>query len=282
LLVLGKAQYPPPMRKAELAVLFAIVLLPVLASAQNEWIEADPFNMAQPELVAVERWDGWGSVSPGPIRVAYAAVERIKLFYNEGSMNLSLSLRPDKSYFLLLKPKQVIRPGTSTLVFDTKEKLIGWGGSNYQTYLSSVGLDDVAKYRLERHIQDARVQARTSSHYKTVIQVGGTIEPTPTRADGQPLEFVLLKHPFNVALSETLEIQLLFQGKPLAGRVVQAESHGTDGRTKQVQRTDERGIARIALDNRGKWILSATYVIPPDKTDGEWREYRGALTFKHP
>ena len=272
------------MRKAELAVLFALVLLPALASAQNEWMEPDPFNMPQPQLVAVELWSGWGGTSPGPVDVAYSSVERIKLFYDEGSMNLSLSMIPDKSksYFLLLKPRQVIRPGTSTLVFDTKEKLIGWGGSHYQAYLAKVGLDEVAKYRLERHIQDARVQARTSAHYKTVIQVGGATEPTPTRAYGQPLEFVLLKHPFNVTLYETLEVQLVFQGKPLAGRLVHAESHSTDGRTKQVQRTDERGIARIPLDNRGKWIISTTYVIPPDKVDGEWREYRGALTFKHP
>lgn len=270
------------MRKAELAVLFALVLLPALASAQNEWMEPDPFNMGQPQLVAVELWDDWGGKIPGPSRVSYASVERIKLFYNEGSMNLSLSVLPDKSYFLLLKPKQVIRPGTSVLVFDTKEKLIGWSGSKYQTYLSSVGLNDVVKYRLERQIQDAHVQARTSSHYKAVLQVGGVTEPTPTRADGQPLEFILLKHPFNTALSETLEVQLLFQGKPLAGRIIRAESHSTDGHTKQAQRTDERGIARIALNNRGKWILSTVHVIPPEKADGEWREYVGSLTFKHP
>lgn len=272
------------MRKAELAVLFALVLLPALASAQNEWMEPDPFNMPQPQLLSVELWSGWGVTSPGPVDVAYPSVERIKLFYNEGSMNLSLSVIPDKSksYFLLLKPKQVIRPGTSTLVFDTKEKLTGWGGSRYQAYLAKVGLDDVAKYRLERHLQDARVQARTSAHYKAVIQVGGTTEPTPTRAYGQPLEFVLLKHPFDVGLSETLEVQLLFQGKPLAGRMILAKSESTDGRTKQSQRTDERGIARIALDNRGKWILSTVHVIPPDNAEGEWREYRGALTFKHP
>lgn len=197
-------------------------------------------------------------------------------------MNLSLSLIPDKSYFIILRPKQVIRPGTSVLVFDTKEKLMGWGGPQYQAYLSSFGLDDVVKYRSERKIQDAHVQVRTSAHYKTIIQVGGGVEPTPTHSCAQPLELIPLAHPFNVEPSETLEVQLLFMGKPLAGRSIFAESHSTDRRTKQIQRTDERGIAKITLDNRGKWILGTVHVIPAEKADGEWREYRASLTFKHP
>lgn len=270
------------MRKAALAVLFAALLAPSLASAQNAWIEADPFNMPMPQLVAVERWDRWGGKIPGPSRVAYTSVDRIKIFYNEGSMNLSLSLIPDKTNFLSLQPKQVVRPGTSVLVFDTKEKLISWGGHQYQAYLSSVGLDDIAKYRLERKIQDARVQVRTSAHYKTVMQVGGTIEQTPTRSYAQPLELVLLSHPFSVELSESLEVQLLFQGKPLAGHSIIAESHSVERRTKHIQRTDDRGVARIPLDNRGKWILATVHVIPAEKTDGEWREYTASLTFKHP
>lgn len=93
------------MRKAALAVLFAALLAPSLASAQNAWIEADPFNMPMPQLVAIERWDRWGGRVPEPSSVSYSGVDRIKIFFSEGSMNLSLSLIPDKSYFLILRPK---------------------------------------------------------------------------------------------------------------------------------------------------------------------------------
>jgi nickel transport protein len=74
---------------------------------------------------------------------------------------------------------------------------------------------------------------------------------------GGKMELVPLKNPLSLKVGDKLPVQLLYQGKPLAGAVVRAEGHGKDE-----IKTDANGRAEIVIKKKGFNILGVTHRTP--------------------
>ena len=112
------------------------------------------------------------------------------------------------------------------------------------------------------------------------------------RVAGQQFELVLQANPALLTPGEALPVQVLFDGKAVAGLPVVALRAGPAGQppaARVVAATDARGLARVVLDAPGEWLVRATS-LRPCKGAGcastgaaggrvDWEAFRAAYRF---
>lgn len=84
------------------------------------------------------------------------------------------------------------------------------------------------------------------------------------------MEVVALDNPAELKGAGSLRVQVLFDGKPLVGKV-QALS---PDRPRVVAETDAQGIASLALDGVGFWVVRSSHHV--DETDARSRRYEAS------
>ncbi len=116
---------------------------------------------------------------------------------------------------------------------------------------------------------------------KTCIRVAGAASTPPTahencqRPVGLPLEIVPLQSPFDLRAGQSMQVRLLWQGKPLAGASVGSITEPTPDRTFAT--TDAQGVAHIPLARAGRTLIFSVYLRPTD-TPGHWLSDFSTLT----
>jgi uncharacterized GH25 family protein len=96
---------------------------------------------------------------------------------------------------------------------------------------------------------------------KGIIVVGGdTNGNLATTAQGLPLEIVPLVHPATVKAGQALPLQILFEGKPLAGAEVKARYSGlpaiaSDTALAFTDTTDQEGKVNFVPLVQGEWMV---------------------------
>jgi nickel transport protein len=98
-----------------------------------------------------------------------------------------------------------------------------------------------------------------------------------TRPLGLKLEIVALENPIKLTSDEALTVQVLFDGAPLAGCPVGA------GKEKALEKTDEKGIAKIRLEKPGLQVLIAIHNVPVEgRSDIDYQQFMSFLSFNWP
>lgn len=97
---------------------------------------------------------------------------------------------------------------------------------------------------------------------------------------GLRLEIVPQKDPFAIKTGETLPIQVLFEGKPLEGAVVNA-GLTYEGKLKEFPKTDKDGMANVVIEKSGTQIIVAKHKIPlTDDPDADVLSLSTTMTFE--
>ncbi|MEM9733974.1 MAG: DUF4198 domain-containing protein [Pseudomonadota bacterium] len=117
---------------------------------------------------------------------------------------------------------------------------------------------------------------------KTLVQVGGgaTGQDQPV---GLKIELVAKKNPNALAADEAMPVQLLYEGKPLAGITVKVfETVGEDFVLKLV--TDENGMVSVPPAGAGPTMLNAIHMIEPEgpealERNAHWESFWASLTY---
>jgi uncharacterized GH25 family protein len=107
------------------------------------------------------------------------------------------------------------------------------------------------------------------------------------RIIGQQLEIVLLQNPYAVPATAPIEAQVLFEGKPLAKKLVMAfyKPAGETIVREYHVRTDPRGIARFETAGPGEWLVRLVHMMPcrprprADCLDLDWESYWSSYSF---
>jgi uncharacterized GH25 family protein len=95
-------------------------------------------------------------------------------------------------------------------------------------------------------------------------------DPGFAATSGDRLEVVALDNPAELKGAGSLRVQVLFDGKPLVGKV-QALS---PDRPRVVAETDAQGIASLALEGAGFWVVRSSHHV--DETDARSRRYEAS------
>lgn len=178
--------------------------------------------------------------------------------------------------------------GTYVVGVSTRERTFTLSGEDFDTYLEHDGVLDVLEARREAGEMGTETTETYSKHVKAVVQVGEARSEAYTGRLGYPSELVPLQNPYRLAVGDTLELLFLFEGEPVADQIVYASHegyHGHDesgGHREAVQtRTDADGIARIPLDQAGRWYARLIHMVPvPDDPDVDYESNWATLTFE--
>ncbi len=188
--------------------------------------------------------------------------------------------------------------GTQLVAFDSQPNQIELSADSFHAYLHDEGLDFI-KARREASGQGAEPgRERYRRHVKTLLDASaGTARATRANGaakrdatwaarTGQQLEILPLNNPLRMKPGGALRLQILFDGKPLAGALVKAW-HRQSGQTLVIRtKTTDDGQATFTLPHAGGWMVSLVHMVPApaaDQAQGiDWDSFWGNLSFALP
>lgn len=158
-------------------------------------------------------------------------------------------------------------------------RYIKLGSSLFDSYVEGEGLKQVLNARAQ---QGANAAGRELySRYAKLIKGRGGLEVL-----GHTLEIVLEKDPAELKAGDSLPVQVLFRGKPLADAQVAAAFAGANLKGHKfpvVARTDGEGRAALKLDRPGLWYARLIHMVPAEgDPEVDWRSFFATVTFSIP
>jgi hypothetical protein len=170
--------------------------------------------------------------------------------------------------------------------------IVGWSGSPsyikidpviFNKYLNLEGYTKVIKLRQERG-QDKKEGAEKYSRYlKSMIQVGVKHTGQFKVPLGFKIEIIPHNNPYSLKVGESLDVELLLDGKPLVDNSIMATFDTNSKEPEayaQAIRTDGKGKAKINLTNTGVWMIRSNYMRElQNDPKAEWESYWANLSF---
>jgi hypothetical protein len=159
-------------------------------------------------------------------------------------------------------------------------KFIKLAAKDFNSYIHGEGLTQIEKQRADdgKHADDGR--ELYSRYSKPLV---GKLSRDASQLLGHTLEIIPQRDPAELKAGETLQVQVLFKGKPLRNAQVSAvyENAKPAGHEYPVTtRTDESGVAELKLDRGGLWYARLIYMEPAQNDpEIDWRSYFSTLTF---
>lgn len=258
------------------------------AGAHDLWIQPSTFHPAVGELVWVDLRIGHPGGGEALSRNG-RYLERFVLYGPGGETPVpGLDGRRPAGW---IRPTA---PGPYILALRSREAVSELPASDFESYLREEGLEGVIARRARLGESDEPGGERYSRALKALVTVAGPQgvpreagEIVRDRALGLRLELILLDDPRRLGRGAPLAVELRFEGRPLAGALVEADPLGEQppapNRRREPAlwaRTDDRGRAVFELPTEGAWLLTAVHMLrAPGDTKEDWQSVWTALTF---
>lgn len=153
--------------------------------------------------------------------------------------------------------------------------------AEFEKYLAMEGLERhrQASGRRRLSLRDSILEIYTRCA-KTLIRTDKHSAPPFDRPLGFPLELIALSDVYSG--SNEVELQLLYQGKPLADSLVVA-SNPQAPQEKLRLRTNADGRVKLTLTRPGMWLVTSVHMLPASLfARADWESYWASLTFERP
>ena len=174
------------------------------------------------------------------------------------------------------------KEGTQVLAMESKNSFIALEPEKFNAYLKDDGIENIYELREKNGDLDKPSRELYRRCAKTLIQVGAKTDNTFKRNTGMPLEIIPLKNPYTAKPGDKMSVQVLYEGKPLANKMIVTWNKTATTKTRQQKlRTDDNGHLAFPLDQRGQWMVSLVHMIPlENNAEGNYQSYWGNLTFE--
>ncbi len=184
--------------------------------------------------------------------------------------------------------------GDYVVVYHSNRTFIELEAAEFEDYLEHEGLGEVVGKRRELG-ESAEVGREVYSRCaKSVVRViDGNGQPVTSAAShvmepvGLPLEIVPVGDPFALRAGRGFTIELLHEGKPLAGALVEM-MHWVDEQSEPITvsaRTGVDGRAELRPDRAGRWIAAVTHMVrlspspyEGDQAKADWESLWASLS----
>ncbi len=151
----------------------------------------------------------------------------------------------------------------------------------FETYLKTEGMAPLIERHRERGLPRTGFLEAYSRFAKALLGVGDSPEGQD-RAVGFLVELVALDNPYALQAGETLRVQLLYQGRPLADTQVSVFARGEELQVMRL-RTDDGGEVGFKVQPGTLYLLNAIKMI---EVSGQgnlvWESFWASLTFETP
>lgn len=255
-----------------------LLALPSPATAHEFWMVPEPFTVAPGGTTQLTMHVGEQFVGDlVPFSTRYVA--SLRHYANGRATDLEAYVPPGAQLPALRLAMDT--SGSHMVAFDSNPSQVTLSADKFHAYLHEEGLDHIIAQRDRAKQTETPGRERFRRHVKTLMRVGDVSDGTYAVRTGQRLEIIPSSDPLAARAGDTLPVQLLFDGKPLAGALVKAW-HKRGRQTLIVRvRTDAEGKAVFDLPYAGAWMISVVHMLPA--TDGkeiDWDSHWGNLTFE--
>ena len=175
----------------------------------------------------------------------------------------------------------IAEPGLLFIAYQSTRYSLNMDAATFKHYLEKEGLDHIAALRTQGGTNDKPVREVYRRCAKSLLAIGNSPEGLDFKKPlGLKLEIVPLTSIYRGQDKQALEVQLLYENRPLAGAQIVAFSK-TKPKTLLIQRTDRTGRARFVLPHADIWLLNAVHMIPaPADAKADWESFWASLTFE--
>jgi uncharacterized GH25 family protein len=231
------------------------------ASAHDFWVNPDRFIVSVGASTQLSMQVGHGDArrsSPIPSR----RIVRFAAWTPAGDV---VDLRGDGK----LAPTEA---GLHLLVLETDANAHSHlPADHFNAYVRDEGLWPAAAAREQQGTTARDAIERYRRVAKALVQAGAPGEGSQdlaTKRLGLPLEIVLARPPSDTDAGDTLAVQVIFQGRPLARALVKLTDLDHDAQPAAAQATDGDGIVRFRRPAPGNWLLNVVWTTPLSGAEG--------------
>ena len=169
--------------------------------------------------------------------------------------------------------------GLHTVILERDSRTITLAAKKFTAYLKEESLGAILADREKRGETGSPGRERYWRSLGVIVRAGDK-GGAPGKPFGQRLELVPLADPTALKAGETLELRLLFQGKPLAGATVSALRREADKVVCRQTVSDAGGKVSFRFDKGGTWLIRTLHMRRAvDDADADWESFWCSLTF---
>lgn len=246
------------------------------ALAHEYWLEAEKFTLAPNEKMVVHLYVGDGLVKNREERAFQSdKTTKFQLFSDNQMIDLKSSLTEGAMPIYNFSAE---KPGNYLLALERNWSYIKLEPQKFEEYLREDGLEYIIPEREKLGERQKEGRERYSRYLKSLLQVGSRRDNTYKKNLGMKLEIIPLENPYSKKVGDDLKFQVLFDGKPLAGRTVYADNRG--GETQKMT-TGKDGKFAMKIDKNGMWLVRLVFMqrCKADCGEADWESFWGAITF---
>lgn len=244
------------MRIRFLLCLAAAVLAGAPLAAHDFWLAANPWTPASGTRVTVT-----ANVSDHfPVGTDYTAPERVEQWRvrgPDGDLNVTRDFRREGNS--LAADVTLPSSGAYLATMTIAARVTEMKGPSFNSYLHEEGLDWVIAARKAAGVSEATAKERYARYAKVALRNGDGSGAHLTRPVGFPAEFVPMTDLTLLHAGQLLTLQLLGDGKPVAGAAVTALASG--GGHPVMGRTDATGHVTLPIDREGAWLIRTVHMV---------------------
>lgn len=262
-------------------------LLAATAVAHDFWLVPDAFQIAEGGTLEVR-----GQTSSRfPTSEAPVAVDRVaeaRVIGASGEARVTDLSHRGKSLLLRHRPPAA---GQYVVSVTLHWRSVRESAQGFRRYLELEGAPE-ALARVDREgLLRGRdsVTRRYAKYAKTLVQVGTGGGRAFSRIAGHPLEFVPLGDPSSLRVGDTLELRVLFGGRPPADIRTHAgavdwpidESAPAAAGGDMHLSPDAAGTLRVPITRSGLWNVRTIYIVPGAPNSGaDWDTHWATIVFQ--
>lgn len=257
-------------------ILISLLFLSIFSFAHEFWLQPDKFKVAVNEtfnlsLKVGEGFQGekWAAKAERlqDVKIHGKSVSDVtKRFLADTLASTSLSVPSAGSYVIAMT---------------SKPSFIELEGEKFTDYLIEDGLQNVIELREKNGISDMKAREFYSRYAKTLIQVGDKTDNSFKKKIGFPIEIIPQTHPYAINSESTLQVLILFNGKPLPNNMVKVWHKNSDAMVEPLNLiTDQNGMVSITITPDGQWMFSTVRMQEyKDKSKADYESFWGSYTF---
>jgi uncharacterized GH25 family protein len=232
---------------------FTLILSAMPAAAHYASVTASDYAPAPGDTITV--FIGWGHKFPGDGEMRHAAYDTtdLTLIGPDGEeRNIPITPKKERGH----EPIRVRleKPGLHTFLL-TQKKFSTKTAHGYK-YQPRDELDHVIHSRWSETVS------------KAVVNVGGEETETPVAETRDRFQILALANPLSVKKGETLPVKVILDGKPWKGTVNATYAGFSEEKDAFAFRaeTDDAGICRVQISEKGLWLVKADHSYPYEDT----------------
>jgi len=256
-------------------VLSALLLAAVPVLAHDMWL-VPPVSAAVGEPVEIGISVGMdfptSSTSIAPERVSASA-----LGPGGARAEVALTEQPDRDRTVANFTPD--KPGTWLVAATTRPNFLAMEADRFNHYLIHDGLAHVLHERMDLGEMGEDSREQYSKYVKALVSVGEGGGSRALDRVGHKLEIVPLADPLAVRVGDTLEVQVFFEGAPLAHANVCWDHPGNGEDFSGQTWTDVQGKTLVPIAKSGPTTLRLIHMTRPRTADYEWESFWSSFTF---